>query len=93
MASRRFTVDPVKKKELINIFLLMPETRVDDAMRKAEFTEKDATAKTRNARFGQAMRVATTGRSAGSCQRRRRIRRGCGNRITVFLAQWRLACL
>jgi len=41
MASRRFTVDPVKKKEFINIFLLMPETRVDDAMRKAEFTEKD----------------------------------------------------
>jgi hypothetical protein len=25
MASRRFTVDPVKKKEFINIFLLMPE--------------------------------------------------------------------
>jgi len=41
MASRRFTVDPVKKKEFINIFLLMPETRVDDAMRKAEFTKKD----------------------------------------------------
>jgi hypothetical protein len=41
MASRRFTVDPVKKKEFINIFLLMPETHVDDAMRKAEFTEKD----------------------------------------------------
>ena len=41
MASRQFTVDPVKKKEFINIFLLMPETRVDDAMRKAEFTEKD----------------------------------------------------
>jgi hypothetical protein len=33
----------VKKKEFINIFLLMPETRVDDAMRKAEFTEKDIT--------------------------------------------------
>ena len=41
MTSRRFTVDPVKKQEFINIFLLMPETRVDDAMRKAEFTKKD----------------------------------------------------
>ena len=41
MASRRFTVDPVKKKEFINIFLLMPETRIDDAMRKAEFTKED----------------------------------------------------
>jgi len=41
MASRQITVDPVKKKEFINIFLLMPETRVDDAMRKAEFTKED----------------------------------------------------
>ena len=41
MASRQFTVDSAKKREFINIFLLMPETRVDDAMRKAEFTEKD----------------------------------------------------
>ncbi len=41
MTSRRFTVDPMKKQEFINIFLLMPETCVDDAMRKAEFTEKD----------------------------------------------------
>ena len=41
MASRRFTVDPVKKKEFINIFILMPETCVDDATRKADFTEKD----------------------------------------------------
>ena len=40
MASRRFTVDSVKKQEFI-IFLLMPETRVSHAMRKAEFTEKD----------------------------------------------------
>jgi hypothetical protein len=31
----------VKKQEFITIFLLMPETRVDDAMRKAEFTKKD----------------------------------------------------
>jgi hypothetical protein len=31
----------VKKKEFINIFLLMPETRFNDAMRKAEFTKKD----------------------------------------------------
>ena len=41
MASGRFTVDPVKKKEFINIFLLMPETRVDDVMRQATFTEED----------------------------------------------------
>jgi hypothetical protein len=31
----------VKKKEFINIFLLMPETRGYDATRKAEFTKKD----------------------------------------------------
>jgi hypothetical protein len=43
MTSRRFIVDPVKKQEFINIFLLMPETRVNNAMRKAEFTEKDIT--------------------------------------------------
>ena len=41
MASRQFTVDSAKKREFINIFLLMPETRIDDAMRKAEFTKKD----------------------------------------------------
>jgi hypothetical protein len=41
MTSRQFTVDPVKKQVFINIFFLMPETRVDDAMRKAEFTKKD----------------------------------------------------
>jgi hypothetical protein len=41
MASRRFTVDLAKKKDFINIFLLMPETGVNDAMRKAKFTEKD----------------------------------------------------
>ncbi len=31
----------MKKKEFINIFLLMPETSVNDAMRKTEFTKKD----------------------------------------------------
>ena len=41
MASRRFTVDLAKKKDFIYIFLLMPETGVDDAMRKAKFTEED----------------------------------------------------
>ena len=41
MTSRQFTVDPVKKQEFINIFLLMPETRVSHAMRKAEFAKKD----------------------------------------------------
>jgi hypothetical protein len=41
MASRQFTVDSVKKQYFINIFLLMPETGVNDAMRKAKFTEED----------------------------------------------------
>jgi hypothetical protein len=41
MHSRQFTVDPAKKEKFINIFLLMPETRVDDAMRSAKFTEED----------------------------------------------------
>jgi hypothetical protein len=31
MASRRFRVDLAKKKDFINIFLLMPETGVNDA--------------------------------------------------------------
>jgi hypothetical protein len=33
MASRRFTVDSAKKKEFINIFLLMPESSVHNARR------------------------------------------------------------
>ena len=41
MASRRFTVDLAKKKKFVDIFLLMPETRVADAMRSAKFTEED----------------------------------------------------
>jgi hypothetical protein len=41
MASRRFTVDPAKKKEFINIFLLMPESSVINAMKHAKFTEED----------------------------------------------------
>jgi hypothetical protein len=41
MASRRFTVDSAKKKKFVDIFLLMPETRVADAMRSAKFTEED----------------------------------------------------
>jgi len=41
MASRRFTVDPVKKKEFINIFLLMPESSVINAMRQATFTDEN----------------------------------------------------
>ena len=41
MASRRFTVDSAKKKEFINIFLLMPESSVLNAMRQATFTEED----------------------------------------------------
>ena len=41
MASRRFTVDPAKKKEFINIFLLMPESSILNAMKQAKFTEED----------------------------------------------------
>jgi len=41
MASRRFTVDLVKKKEFINIFLLMLESSILNAMRQATFTEED----------------------------------------------------
>ncbi len=41
MASRQFTVDSAKKKEFINIFLLMPESSVINAMRQATFTEED----------------------------------------------------
>jgi hypothetical protein len=41
MASRRFTVDSAKKNEFVNIFLLMPETGVTDAMRSAKFTNED----------------------------------------------------
>jgi hypothetical protein len=41
--SKLFTVDSGKNKKLIDIFLLRPATRVDDAMRMAEFTEEDIT--------------------------------------------------
>ena len=41
MASRRFTVDLAKKKKFVDIFLLLPETCVADAMRSAKFTEED----------------------------------------------------
>jgi hypothetical protein len=41
MASRRVTVDSAKKNKFVNIFLLMPETGVTDAMRSAMFTEED----------------------------------------------------
>ena len=41
MASRQFTVDPAKKKKLVDICLLMPETRVANAMRSAKFTKED----------------------------------------------------
>ena len=41
MASRQFTVDSAKKKKFVDIFLLMPETCVADAMRSAKFTEED----------------------------------------------------
>jgi hypothetical protein len=41
VASRRFTVDSAKKKEFINIFLLMPKSSVLNAMKQAKFTEED----------------------------------------------------
>ncbi len=41
MASRQFTVDPAKNNKFVDIFLLMPETGVADAMRSAKFTEED----------------------------------------------------
>jgi hypothetical protein len=41
MASRRFTVDSAKKNEFINIFLLMPESSVLNAMRQAKFTKEE----------------------------------------------------
>ena len=41
MASRQFTVDSAKKREFINIFLLMPESSVLNAMRQATFTKED----------------------------------------------------
>jgi hypothetical protein len=36
MASRRFTFDSAKKNKFVDIFLLMPETGVADAMRSAK---------------------------------------------------------
>ena len=39
--SMQFTMDLAKKKEFINIFLLMPESTVLNAMRQATFTKED----------------------------------------------------
>ena len=41
MSSRLFKVHSAKKKKFINIFLLMPESSVINAMRQATFTEED----------------------------------------------------
>ncbi len=41
MASRQLTVDSAKKREFVNIFLLMPESSVFKAMRQATFTGED----------------------------------------------------
>ncbi len=43
MASRRFTVDPAKKKRFLNFILQMPKLRVPDAMKLAIFSDKDIT--------------------------------------------------
>jgi hypothetical protein len=41
MASRRFTVDPAKKKKFLNFILQMPKLHVPDAMKLAMFSNKD----------------------------------------------------
>ncbi len=41
MASRRFTVDPAKKKKFLNFILQLPKLRVPDAMKLAMFSDKD----------------------------------------------------
>ena len=59
MASRQFTVDSAKKKEFINIFLLMPESSVINAMRQATFTEEDIA----NVHLRRFLQCALPGRS------------------------------
>jgi hypothetical protein len=41
MASRRFTVDPAKKKKFLNFILQMPKLCVPDAMKLAMFSNED----------------------------------------------------
>jgi len=41
MASRRFTVDPAKKKKFLNFLLQSPKLRVPDAMKLANFSDED----------------------------------------------------
>jgi hypothetical protein len=41
MASRRFTVDPAKKKKFLDFILQMPKLRVPDATKLAMFSDKD----------------------------------------------------
>ncbi len=41
MASRRFTVDPAKKKKFLNFILQMPKLRVPDAMKLVMFSDED----------------------------------------------------
>jgi hypothetical protein len=43
MASRRFTIDPAKKKKFLNFILQMPKLHVPDAMKLAMFSNKDIT--------------------------------------------------
>jgi hypothetical protein len=43
MASRRFTVDPAKKKKFLNFILQMPKLCVPDAMKLAMFSDEDIT--------------------------------------------------
>ncbi len=41
MKSRRFTVDPAKSKKFFNVMLQAPKLRVPDAMKLANFSDKD----------------------------------------------------
>jgi hypothetical protein len=43
MASRRFTVDPAKKKKFLNFILQMPKLRVPDAIKLVMFSDEDIT--------------------------------------------------
>ncbi len=41
IASRRFTIDPAKKKKFLNFILQSPKLRVPDAMKLAMFSDED----------------------------------------------------
>jgi hypothetical protein len=59
MASRRFTVDPTKKKKFLNFILQMPKLRVPDAMKLAMFSDEDTASS----------RVRSSTERSGACKR------------------------